>query len=243
MELVRWVLSDSDDYEMIVGPAGGVYTARVSRKRYAQWAFSMMDFIGFHESAGNMPQVLAAEQAVEEARALYGGHCFDERALRPWESPVMVHSTTPDGYEGIMRDGCLRSWHDLHSSGNIAEREPIGAVLGDPAALKQYIMLGGGRSTEIVVASREAGKLVMDENAVYRPGARLYLNARKLAADGLLVRDGCHRMARGRIPLDTYLIKAVTASDVPADADTPAKFADAADRVYEEFRRQRKDEP
>lgn len=242
MELVRWVLSDSDEYEMIVGPAGGIYTARVSRKRYAQWAFSMMDFIGFHESVGNRPQILAPAQAVEEARALYCGHCFDERALRPWESPVMVHSTTPEGYDGIMRDGCLRSWNDLHVSGNIVESEPIGAVLGDPAALKDYIMLGGGRSPEIVVASREAGMLVMDETAVYRPGARLYLDARKLAEDGLLVRDGCHRMARGRIPLDWYLIKAVTASDVPEDANTPAAFADAADRVYEEFRRRRKNE-
>lgn len=233
MELVRWVLSDSEDYEMIVGPAGGVYTARVSRRRYAQWAFSMMDFSGFHESVGNMPQVLASAQAVEEARALYEGHCFDERALRPWESPVMVHSTTPDGYDGIMRDGCLRSWEDLHGSGAISEREPIGAVLGDPAALKQYIMLGGGWHPEIVVASREAGCLVMDENASYRPGARLYLDARKLAEDGLLVRDGCHRMARGRIPLDRYLIRAVTAADVPDDANTPIRFAGAADRLYE----------
>lgn len=103
MELVRWVLTDEEEYEMIVGPAGGVYTARVSRKRHAQWVFSMMDFIAFHESIGNFPQVLAPEEAIGEAKALYRGHSFDEKILRPWESQVMVHSTTPAGYEGIMR--------------------------------------------------------------------------------------------------------------------------------------------
>ena len=238
MELVRWVLSESDDYEMIVGQKAGVYTARVSRKRYAHWAFSLMDFTGFHEAAGNFPQVLAAEEYVQAAQALYEGHSFEERLLRAWEPPVMIHSTTPEGYVGILRDGCLRSWSDLRCSGKIAESEPIGAVLGDPAALKDYIMLGGGTSCEIVVASREAGRLIMDENAPYRPGARLYLNARRLAGDGLLVRDGCHRMARGPVALERYLVRAVTPADVPTDANTPRTFAEAADRVYEEFARQ-----
>ena len=173
-EIVRLVLSESEDYEMIVGGTAGIYTARVSRKRCGQWPFILMDFRGFYEAAGDFAQALAEPVQLEEAEALYRGHSYDEPYLREWESPVMVHSTTPEGYEGILKDGCIRSWNDLHESGDIRESAPIGAALCDPAALKDYIMLGGGRSTEIVVASREAGRLVMDENAVYRPGARLY---------------------------------------------------------------------
>ena len=241
-ELVRWVLSESEDYEMIVGPAAGIYTARVSRKRYENWVFSMMDFAGFHEAVGNFPQILAAAEAMEEAKALYQGHAYDDPFLRPWESQIMVHSTTPEGYRGILRDGCLRSWNDLYGTGSIAESEPIGAILCDTAALKDYIMLGGGWSTEIVVASREAGRLVMDQNAAYQPGARLYLNARKLAEDGKLGGDGCHRMGRGPVSLDRYLVKAVTAEDVPGFEHTPEKFALAADRIYDEYLRERNDE-
>ena len=66
-EIVRLVLSESEDYEMIVGGTAGIYTARVSRKRCGQWPFILMDFRGFYEAAGDFAQALA-DRFYEEFR-------------------------------------------------------------------------------------------------------------------------------------------------------------------------------
>ena len=45
---------------------------------------------------------------------------------------------------------------------------------------------------EIVVASYQAGRFVMDGQASYAPGIRLYFDSHRIIRDGLGTRDGLH---------------------------------------------------
>ena len=47
-------------------------------------------------------------------------------------------------------------------------------------------MFGDGVTGEIVVNSKQQGKIVMSTDAEYLTGARLYFDAKRMAHDGLL---------------------------------------------------------
>ena len=116
------------------------------------------------------------------------------------------------------------------------EEYPIGIQLGDPADFSDYIMFGGGVTGEIVVNSKQQGKIVMDVNADYLTGARLYFDAKRMAQDGLLIRDGCHLKVKDTLPLEPYLIFAATWERIGLESQvsTPKIFSEKAD---ESFRR------
>ena len=57
-------------------------------------------------------------------------------------------------------------------------------------------------------------KLVYDLNAPYPSGARLYFDAQKMAADGLLVRDGNHLKVKNQLPLQPYLLWTATWKEI-----------------------------
>ena len=78
----------------------------------------------------------------------------------------MIHSTTMTAWEQIQHDGALNSWNRLKSEGAISEEAPIGVKLGDPEDFGDYIMFGGGVTGEIVVNSKQNGKIVMDVNDI-----------------------------------------------------------------------------
>lgn len=46
----------------------------------------------------------------------------------------------------------------------------------------------------------------MDIDTEYLTGARLYFHAKRMAQDGLLIRDGCHLKVKGRFHLSNNLI-------------------------------------
>lgn len=117
----------------------------------------------------------------------------------------------------------------------VAEEHPIGAQLGDPADFRDYIMFGGGVTGEIVVNSKQQGKILMDTNAEYLTGARLYFDAKRMAQDGLLVRDGCHLKVKDTLPLTPYLIYVATWDVVGLESQvsTPRFFAEKADMQFE----------
>ena len=50
-----------------------------------------------------------------------------------------------------------------------------------PTDFSDYIMFGDGITGEIIVNSKQQGKIVMDENSEYLTGARLYFDAQKMA--------------------------------------------------------------
>ncbi len=230
---VVFILTDSKDYNMFVGSANGcAYTVKFSRFANEDWHFALYDFIGYNEAMGkNIILVLKADE-LEEARKIYKGHSYNETALRETEPKVLVHSTTFESYEQIQKDGMLKCFNKL----NFGD-EPIGIKLGDPEDFSDYIMFcDGGVTGEIIVNSKQKGKIIMDENDEYIPGARLYFDAEKIAADGLLIRDGCHLKVKDELPLFPYLLFTATAESLGIDkTSTPKEFSEKADEKFKEF--------
>ncbi len=74
----------------------------------------------------------------------------------------------------------------------------------------------------------------MDINAEYQTGARLYFDAKRMAQDGLLVRDGCHIKVKDRLPLAPYLIFAATWDNIglTSPISTPKIFSEMADAAF-----------
>lgn len=236
-EWAVFCLTDAADYQMFNGGLDNAYLLRVS-KQYPHWGMAMGDYIGYQTSRGRRVLLSMSEADYAFACEVYAGQAYNERTLRPYEERVLVHSTTPSGWESIRRDGCLKSWNRLKDEHPDWEDKPIGASLGDPAEFSDYIMFAqGGLAGEIVVASREAGKIVMDVDAPYTPGARLYFDMARIAADGLLVRDGCHLKVKDCLPLEKYLLWACDWKSAGLDSPvtTPRQFVEAANLRYGKY--------
>ena len=220
------------DYTSFCGCENGcAYTLKVSRK-HPHWAMALGDFIGHHSAAGKNLILVVPEADYAHALDAYAGHTHDERFLRAYEPAVLVHSTTPEGWAHIQRDGCLKSWNHLHREQSGHEHQPIGALLGDPAELRDYILFGGGVTGEIVVSSKQKGRIEMDVYCAYTPGARLYFDMRKLARDGLLIRDGSEIKIRDVLPLAPYLLFAATGDILAGEPATPHRFTAMADELF-----------
>ena len=106
--------------------------------------------------------------------------------------------------------------------------------LGDPKEYCNYIMFGTGITGEIVVSSKLSGSINMDANTKYHTGARLYFNAKLMARDGLLIRDGEHIKVKDTLPLEPYLIWAATWKNLRLESpiSTPKIFAQTADNQF-----------
>ena len=110
-------------------------------------------------------------------------------------------------------------------------------MLADPEEFSSYVMLGKGTTGEIVVSSSDKKHINCDVNVNYQPGVRLYLDVKKIACDGLLIRDGSHMKVKDEIDLDKYLLYAATAEIVNPHKDswTPKEFAKEADTMFSTY--------
>ncbi len=230
------VLASDIDSAMIVGASNGcAYTIKINKHLYDNWKMAVGDFIGYC-NANNLNGIIAiTEDEYNEVQNYYAGHGYNATVLRDYETPILVHSTSMENWYQIQKDGMLKSWNKL----NISEKEPIGKQLGDPVHFSYYIMFGGGVSGEIVVNSKQSSKIVMDIDAEYKTGARLYFDAEKIAKDGLLVRDGAHMKVKDILLLEPYLIWAATWDKVGLESQvsTPRVFAKKADEKFECIKR------
>lgn len=228
------VLSCDIDTAMIVGANNGcAYTMKISKQLHDDWKMAIGDFIGYC-NANNLNGILAiTEDEYNDIQNYYVGHNNNETTLRDYEPKILVHSTSMENWIQIQTDGILKSWNRL----NITDKEPIGKQLGDPVHFSDYIMFGGGVSGEIVVNSKQTGKIIMDIDAEYKTGARLYFDAEKIAKDGLLVRDGAHIKVKDCLPLEPYLIWAATWHKVGLESQisTPRIFAELSDEKFNDF--------
>ncbi len=230
------MLTDSLDYQQMSGSSDGcAYTIKMSRSQCKNWKMAVGDFMGFCEAHRKNAILVIREAELKAVKKHYEGHSYNEPLLRESEPSILVHSTPLDSWEQIKRDGMLKSWNVLKTEKVIHEERPIGIRLGDPVDFSDYIMFGGGVTGEIVVNSKQQGKIVMDTDAEYLTGARLYFDAKRMAQDGLLVRDGCHLKVKDRLPLEPYLIWAATWETVglASQVSTPKVFAERADRQFE----------
>lgn len=221
-------LSSDIDTPMLVGANNGcAYTIKINKQLHYDWKMAVGDFIGYCD-VNNLNGIVAiTEDEYTECQTYYAGHSYNETVLRDYESPVLVHSTSMENWLQIQKDGMLKSWNKL----NIPEKEPIGKQLGDPVHFSDYVMFGGGVSGEIVVNSKQSGKIVMDIDTEYKTGARLYFDAEKIAKDGLLVRDGAHVKVKNCLPLKPYLIWTATWDKVGLESpiSTPRIFTEMSD--------------
>ena len=233
-----WVilhLTDSQDYTFLNGAQNGSAYAFLVSRHYNQWQYAVSDFLQYHTSLGSHILCAMSQQDYTDTIRLFKDHPYNEYTLRSYEPAVLVHSTTPNGWLGIQFDAQLRSWNSLRTSNSIKENTPIGSSLGDPADFSDYIMFSDGNlSGEIVVSSKEKGRICMDVNAHYHPGARLYFDAAAIARDGLLLRDGAHLKVKDRLPLYPYLLTVITPQTLSLSPEdhTPARFTYLANQTF-----------
>ncbi len=229
------VLSSDIDAAMIVGANNScAYTIKINKHLHNDWKMAVGDFIGYCD-ANNLNGIVAiTKEEYTEVQTYYDGHSYNETVLRDYETPILIHSTSMENWYQIQKDGMLKSWNKL----NIPKKEPIGKQLGDPVHFSDYVMFGGGVSGEIVVNSKQSGKIVMDIDAEYKTGARLYFDAEKIAKDGLLVRDGAHVKVKDCLPLEPYLIWIATWGNVGLESpiSTPRIFAKLSDEKFEKLK-------
>lgn len=233
-----WIIfmhTNSKDYQwMCASNNRCAYTIKISLLNCKDWKMATCDFMGFCEANNKNAILVAAETDLKAAKKYYGTHRYNDSFLRENEPSVLVHSTPKSSWERIKQDGMLKSWNILKAEKAVAEKKPIGIKLGDPVDFSDYIMFGSGVTGEIVVNSKQQGKIIMDENAEYITGARLYFDAKKIAQDGLLLRDGCHLKVKDQLPLEPYLLWAATwdVIGLTSPVSTPKIFAEQADRQF-----------
>jgi len=232
-----WVelrITNSTEYKLMTGKDAIFYFA-ISKSNEENWAFRAMDYVEYNLSLNRNIICSGKEEDFERAKYIYSGHSIKDPFLRSYEPPILVHSTTPHGYEQIMKDGTLKSWNKVNGNGAIGENQPIGALLGDPAEFSDYVMLGElGFWNEIVVSSKEKEYICMDADCEYLPGARFYFSTIELIKSGLLVRDGAHYKVKDGLPL-SYLLFCATKDNITLDGKvTPRTFAAAADKAFGE---------
>ncbi|MDE6838571.1 MAG: hypothetical protein K2P33_09255 [Acutalibacter sp.] len=231
----RLELTEEDGYQLLCGdPGDGSYTIRLSRRGHPDWRMAAGDFGSFYEAQGMAYDFVMSQQDMDSMLQYYKGHRYDDPFLRPGEPEVLVHSTPGECWASICQDGRLKSWNVLKGQGALGEQEPIGAGLGDPEDFQRYIMFGSGMTGEIIVSSKQKGRICMDPCAEYRTGARLYFDGKQMARDRVLLRDGCHIKVRDYLPLEPYLLWAATWDQVGLDGplSTPKEFAERADRLF-----------
>ena len=232
------LLTDSDNYRICSGKGeSGIYTIQVSRKN-CDWKMAIGDVMSYsREMQGNL-LLMISEEELAQVKEYYHDHSCMENKLRMDEPKVLIHSTSLEVWEKIVSDGCLKSWNKAYSKNGNAIDAPIGQLLGDPESFRDYIMFGSGVACELVVASKQKGRIVMDPDETYQSGVRLYFDAQKIAQDGLLIRDGVHLKVRDQLPLNPYLLWAATWKNIGlfTRATTPNQFAETADRVFHDRR-------
>lgn len=232
---IVYCLTESDDYQMMVGNSiHNVYTVKVS-KHYTDWEMSVCDFLQFQELRHKNILLSIGQKDLEKARQLYKGHKYNDPFLRENEPDVLVHSTTYENWQSIKKDRCLKSWNALHREKRIWEDKPIGQQLGDPLDFRNFIMFSDGSiSGEIVVLSKQNGKIIMDQDMIYKTGARLYFDSKKMAEDGLLIRDGMHLKVMDKLPLKPYLLWYATWDNVGLNShiSTPKEFTQKSNIMF-----------
>ena len=228
-------LIDDAPFFQYTGTGDGYVFQFILTKKNIDWQYRIMDCINYEIELGKNLIVAVNSADLDEAKAIYKGHSNNDNYLRHYERSVLVHSTTPEGYKNILKSGRLKSWNILKNEGATNEQKPIGSFLNDPEDYSDYIMFNnGGFSVELVISSKQKGFICMDKNAEYTAGARLYLDAAKVAGDGLLVRDGAHLKVKGTLQHDKYLIWTATPEVLGINAETtPFIFGKTADETFE----------
>lgn len=221
--MIKCILTDTDEYKRLVYLENQKYTLKISKK-YRYWYYDLCDLMDFYANSDVRVECDINCSDMQLARKLYENHKYNECFLRDNESLVMVHSTTKQNAEGILKDNLIKSWNQLNTEKHDCYYKPIGYLLGDIPDFANYVMLSDFyENNEIVTASKNKGVINTDINQRYCAGARFYLDAKKLAENGLLLRDGAHVKVRDYIDLNEYLIWYSTPDKLGINENTTPK--------------------
>lgn len=108
------------------------------------------------------------------------------------DDKFLCHSTTLDSFISILADGELLSYSELTKrKRNI---NTVRHVLNEPVDYFDHVDLCSWNSisSEIVVASKQAGKIPNDTNLVYNPGIRMYFSSETVKKAEGFCSDGLH---------------------------------------------------
>lgn len=226
-------LLDNTEFTSYTGNNGNGIFRLILTKQLPQWKYCVMDFIEYEKFHNKNIIVAVDSEDLEAAQKAYVGHCCMDRFIRNYEGDILVHTTTPIAFKEIIKSGYLKSWNALKMHDDSIR--PIGSQLGDPIDYSDYIMFNnGGYYSELVVASTEKGYIDMDIHAKYTPGGRFYFDAKKIATDGLLTRDGAHLKVRDCLEIKKYLLYIATSEIVGLpDETTPFEFGTKSDKMFE----------
>ena len=230
---IKCILTDTSEYKSFCGLENSIYTVKIS-KQYKYWYNDLCDIIDFYANSYIELLLYVTSKDIKLARKLHGNHRYDEKYLRVYEPDVMVHTTLLEAQKQIISDGYIKCWSLLKQEKEVFEEKPIGSLLGDIEDFSNYVMLSPiDVNNEIIVASKQKGRIDTNTAQIYNAGCRFYLDARKLANDGLLLRDGQHIKVKGQIPLDKYLIWYSTAEKVGLPAKTtPQEFFELSNSKF-----------
>lgn len=229
------ILTDSNDYEKMCGSNNEcAYTVKISQAKCKDWKMAVGDFISFCEANGKNAILVMSEAELNTVKKVYKSHTYNDPFLRDNEPNILIHSTPMQNWEQIKYDGMLKSWNRLKKENAVDEEQPIGLRLGDPMDFSDYIMFGEGVTGEIVVNSKQLGIIEMDIDNEYITGARMYFDAKKMAQDGLLIRDGFHIKVKDILPLNPYLIWTATWDNIGLNSQvsTPKIFSQKSDQQF-----------
>lgn len=226
-----WVSIKINKSPHIIPEKGFIYGCSIGKK-VKFWESRVMDYINYNLVYNRNIIFVGNKRLYKRALKRYGNHSIYDKELRTYEEKIIVHSTTKENYAKIKNQGCIKSWNILKQESDNLEKEPIGALLGDPKDFRDYIMLGSGVQCEIVVLSKQKNKLCYDVNEEYIPGARFYFDAKQLAENGILVRDGLHYKVKDMLPLN-YALFIATIDNIPLKGKiTPKTFSETSDKEF-----------
>jgi hypothetical protein len=244
-EWSSFCLLDREDDQVFTGQSGnGPFSARFGRC-VENLEDRLIDFLRY-ENAHNRTVILSFPKDIDIDDLLARALLKTPRGnvVRPNDPPVVVHSTTTHAWESISADEELRAASRLGIERGQAQDAQEHSEIeryyqSEPPEYADYIMLGGMDSTapEMVLASTSAGRFVLDDHAVYEPGARLYLNNHRIITDGLGTRDGLHVMkVHLQLPLVPYLLAAITVDEIDPEGKiatwTPRIFVEKANEAF-----------
>lgn len=234
-DCIIFILEENENPGMVCGKsANGIYTARTGTGNL-NWKMAVGDFINYNNIMGHEAVVCISSKRLDEVKESYLGHSYNERRLREYEPSFLIHSTTYENGKRILEDGYIGSWNLLKKEKKITGETQVGKILGDLDYFSDYIMFSCGEvSSEIVVMSKQSGRIIMDINNQYKTGNRFYFDAARMAEDGIIERDGIHIKVREKLPLKPYLLwwtdwKKAGLKD---QVSTPAEFTDKANSAF-----------
>ena len=182
------ILDQEDDYYFTGKVQNGPFSARLGRgvnhlqKRLA-------DFIRYENSHRHnlilaFPADIDPDPYIAQAQA----NTPPSHQIRPEDPAIIVHSTTPNAWDHIRQDGCLKAASQLPQHPHMQTTQNLSDVerylRDEPGEYKDYIMFGdtGSTTPERVTASYQTGNFATDDT-VYIPGVRLYFDNHAIIRD------------------------------------------------------------